>query len=728
MSKIKKWIVSLAITLLFITGAIFSGERIEFNKDFTQSEKFSSLLVDYKTQLSYFELNRLSKEEAIKKLTVSKSEINDYRSRYGSLGEQVTNIKDQYKDNIAEAKDIKAKKVVESLKAERDGKIKDITKNFEDANYVKEKILKQKKKELDKYYANLDGNINALHQQYPYFAYNLKNMRTGETKTSGDIQNANFYKINYKSSKQGAFYDILPRDDLSYVIQSNTNSVDEDYSESISQEVPTTDDVFTGYISISDEAIIGTELEGLVKKYDAMQIFYKVLAIVSGILALVGLILLWRNKKNYLAFKIPIEIQVIGVLFLFLISYLLAVFLADGLYEIFTIGIRNDPAYTFCILIIPIIMWILISFGMNFIMSIIQKVKNPTEIWEESFVKKTGIIVEKLFLNTNLFFKVILYLIVVFLAGFGFCVVNYDRNTFLIYCFLFLVVVIPASFYFFKSLAELNQIVETTENIVEQNSDEIISVPKKSVFNNHAEKINILKTGIENSKFEQSKSERLKTELVTNVSHDLRTPLTSIITYTELLKKEDLSSEEKSQYIEVIDKKTQRLKMLIDDLFEVSKMTTGNVELTKQDVDFAQLLQQTLGEHESEIQNLPIRFEVAIPNNPIVMNIDGQKYWRAIDNLISNAVKYTMDGTRVFVTLEEVGNQIELTIKNISKYEISEDVNELYERFKRADASRHTAGSGLGLAIAQSIIELHGGTMKISIDGDLFKVIVTQRK
>lgn len=730
MNKLKKWIISLAVTLLLITGAIFSGNRVELNDSFTESEKFSSLLVDFKTQLSYFELNRLPKEEAIKKLTATTEEINDYRYRFGSLGEQVKSIRAQYEDDLAEAKEIKATKVVKNLKAERDAKIADITKNFEDRNYVKEKILKEKKKQLEKYYANLDSNISSLKQQYPYFAYSLKNIRTDETKTAGDLQNANFFKITYNSAKHGAFYDIEPRDDLSYSVRNMAESSD-DYTENVSEEVPTTDDIYVGSISISDEAVKGTEIEKLEKTYDRMQLFYKILATVSGILGVVAAILLWRNRKNYKTFKLPIEVQAVSAFFLLLIGYFLAGFLADGLYEIFTVGAWNDPFYTFIMLILPIIIWVLLTFGINFIMSILQKIQKTDEIWEQSLVNKIRKVGINVFLNTGLAIKILLYLMVIFLAGFGFCVITinyYWGAVVVIYLILFMIFVVPTTYYFFKNVGQLNTIMKTTERIVEQNSNEKMNLSKGSVFKEHAEHINSMKVDIETSQFEQGKSERLKTELVTNVSHDLRTPLTSIITYTELLKNEEVTQEERAQYIDVIDKKTQRLKMLIDDLFEVSKMSTGNVKLTKQDVDLTQLLHQALGEHESDIQNSALRFEVAIPSTPIVTNIDGQKYWRAIDNLISNAIKYAMDGTRVFVKLEDLSSEIQLTIKNISKYEISEEVDELYERFKRADASRHTEGSGLGLAIAQSIVDLHGGTMKISIDGDLFKVIINQPK
>lgn len=224
---------------------------------------------------------------------------------------------------------------------------------------------------------------------------------------------------------------------------------------------------------------------------------------------------------------------------------------------------------------------------------------------------------------------------------------------------------------------------------------------------------------------EQAKSERLKTELITNVSHDLRTPLTSIITYTDLLKNPDLTDEQRKQYIDVLDKKSARLKTLIEDLFEVSKMASGNIEITKQKLDLTQLVQQAIGEHEEAFSLSNLELRILMPEEPLYAYVDGQKMWRVIDNLIVNTLKYSLEGTRVYVTLKQIGSNIEFSVKNVSKYELNENVQELTERFKRADASRHTDGSGLGLAIAQSIVDLHNGRLTVEVDGDLFKVTVT---
>nr|WP_279664071.1 sensor histidine kinase [Ectobacillus ponti] len=252
-----------------------------------------------------------------------------------------------------------------------------------------------------------------------------------------------------------------------------------------------------------------------------------------------------------------------------------------------------------------------------------------------------------------------------------------------------------------------------------------IPVQGASALTSLAKSINVLKQNVKASQREQAKSERLKTELITNVSHDLRTPLTSVITYTELLKTPGLGNEERAAYVEIIDRKSKRLKLLIDDLFEVSKMASGSMELAAERVDLVQLLQQALAEYDEAIaaSTLQLRFSHGQPS--IFVNVDGPKLWRVFDNLISNILKYSLENTRVYITAVQEGEEAVLTFKNVSKYELGGSTDELLERFRRGDTSRHTDGSGLGLAIAKSIVDLHGGSLEIEADGDLFKVVIS---
>ena len=343
---------------------------------------------------------------------------------------------------------------------------------------------------------------------------------------------------------------------------------------------------------------------------------------------------------------------------------------------------------------------------------------------ENSIIIRTALAIKESFLNKSIGKQTMVMFIVFFLAGLGFGGVLIEPSLILIYVPLALAVLLPTMYDYFKRMGYLNRVMKQTEDMAAGRLTSAIEVKGKSPIAKHAESLNDLRRGIEQSVKERAKSERLKTELITNVSHDLRTPLTSIITYTDLLKNKDLTEEERQKYVNILDKKSAKLKTLIEDLFEVSKMASGNIEILKQRVDLAQMLQQAVGEHEEDFKAAGLDLRVAIHERPIYAEVDGQKWWRVVDNLLVNARKYSLAGTRVYVSLQVVAGVAEFAIKNVAKYELGENIEELTERFKRADTSRHTEGSGLGLAIAQSIVDLHGGQLKLDVDGDLFKVTV----
>ena len=316
-------------------------------------------------------------------------------------------------------------------------------------------------------------------------------------------------------------------------------------------------------------------------------------------------------------------------------------------------------------------------------------------------------------------------LVIAFAYGAGFIISMMESIFFLFYAIGSVAIVLPLLVWLIKYTGYLNQIILHTSQLAQGNLEPELPVKGTSPFAILAGNINQLKFGVKTSQKEQAKSERLKTELITNVSHDLRTPLTSVITYTELLKTPDLSDEERNAYIEIIERKSKRLKVLIDDLFEASKMASGSVELVKERVELIQLLQQALAEYNDQIDESTLQFRVTTPDPPLYALVDGQKLWRVFDNLIGNILKYSLENTRVYISVKTTAHdQVIMTFKNVAKYELGENIDELFERFKRADTSRHTEGSGLGLAIAKSIIDLHEGSMDIDVDGDLFKVTV----
>ena len=239
--------------------------------------------------------------------------------------------------------------------------------------------------------------------------------------------------------------------------------------------------------------------------------------------------------------------------------------------------------------------------------------------------------------------------------------------------------------------------------------------------------INDIAIGLDESVAAKVKAERLKTELITNVSHDLKTPITSIISYTELLSKIEDLPEEAKDYVAVIAKKSDRLKRLTQDLFDISKVQSGNDDVVLEKLDVALLINQALGEHDNEIQSSGLPFCVEAPKE-LFISADGRKMSRVLSNLINNILKYAMKNTRVFITASEKDGMIEMEFKNISAYPLNFNVEEITQRFVRGDESRTAEGNGLGLAIAKSYTEICNGTFDIVVDGDMFKAILKFKK
>lgn len=241
------------------------------------------------------------------------------------------------------------------------------------------------------------------------------------------------------------------------------------------------------------------------------------------------------------------------------------------------------------------------------------------------------------------------------------------------------------------------------------------------VFNPMKTEIQKIQRGFKKAVDEEVKSERMKTELITNVSHDLKTPLTAIITYVDLLKKEE-DPQKRKEYLAVLEKKSLRLKGLIEDLFEISKATSRNVTMNFMRADVIELLKQVGLENDSRIREARLDIRWSLPEEKVVMLLDSQKAYRIFENLIVNITKYAMPHTRVYIEVKDEGNEVLISMKNVSAAELDFDANEITDRFVRGDASRNTEGSGLGLAIAKSFTELHYGTLEVTTEADLFKV------
>lgn len=316
---------------------------------------------------------------------------------------------------------------------------------------------------------------------------------------------------------------------------------------------------------------------------------------------------------------------------------------------------------------------------------------------------------------------IIVVTLLIFLGFFA--SINVVRSQYSVIVFILWLLLIGVGVYKFKKYyLELKNIVKITNDIsdghYEVNIDE-----ENSSFKELSHNLNHIIDNLNKSIEKAVKSERFKTELITNVSHDLKTPLTSIINYSELIMDKNSTEEDIKKYVKVINEKSYKLKKLIEDLFEITKANTKNIQLNLEVLDLREMLNQIIGEWQENLDKKKINLVSNLEK--CILKLDGQKTSRILDNLFSNIYKYTQENTRVYIDLSDSG---ELVIKNISNYPLNIETEDLIERFTRADTSRTTEGTGLGLSIVTSFIEIQGGSFEIQIDGDLFKTIIKFKK
>ena len=274
-------------------------------------------------------------------------------------------------------------------------------------------------------------------------------------------------------------------------------------------------------------------------------------------------------------------------------------------------------------------------------------------------------------------------------------------------------------------LIQMKRLQEGGKHIAEGDMDYQIDTERMlPALKEHAADLNRINEGVSKAVNEKMKSERFKTELITNVSHDIKTPLTSIINYVDLLEKEEIPNENAKEYLEVLERQSARLKKLIEDLIEASKASSGSLSVNLEKLEAGVFLVQTVGEFKEKTEKNKLDLQIKKPGEPIYIVADGRHFWRVIDNLMNNICKYAQPETRVYINLEQTGEKVQITFRNTSRYPLNISSEELMERFVRGDSSRNTEGNGLGLSIAGSLMELMHGKMQLFVDGDLFKVVL----
>lgn len=360
-------------------------------------------------------------------------------------------------------------------------------------------------------------------------------------------------------------------------------------------------------------------------------------------------------------------------------------------------------------------------------MSLVRRIKART-LWKNSVLrilvnvaKKCCRFVETAWRNRKVTFRVammlggfiLLHWIVLLTGGFG------------IFLLLMLAAEAVAAYCLIKNAMAVDQIKKGIREIASGNVDYEIPLSGMSGANREmAEMVNDIGNGLQRAVEESMKSERLKTDLITNVSHDIKTPLTSIINYVDLLKRENFDDPKIQGYLDILEAKAQRLKTLTEDVVEASKVSSGNITLEYMDVNLVEMLNQTIGEFSEKMEARSLRVVATFPEEPAVIHVDGRRMWRVLENIFNNTAKYAMPGTRVYADLKINQGKVEFSLKNISENPLNINADELTERFIRGDVSRSTEGSGLGLSIAKSLTEMQGGKFNLYLDGDLFKVMI----
>ncbi len=703
------------------------------HRDYFHTQEFRAQLDQFTATLNLFELNSISKQEAKSAITVEREEIADYRNQLGPLTEQLNAFRDEYEPLIQDALAVDNNTAADYYKAERERKTADLIKLFQDDDRVTALVRENKEQRIDSYYRLREAYRSEFNHFYDQFDYYLWNSSTGVVHSSLNAQNeqaarnelysgGHVYVTDYTVDITNSLHDLIGAHEL----------LD-------SSLLP-----YQGWIAVPRNS----PQQELAKQYRWEQFSLFAYVLVGGILLIVGAARLKRGLSirvetgtgSNIYNKLPIDIR--SALFIGTSALVAGVLVNSAGY--YPSLFQSPLLYSGKLLIA----FVVAAIGLALTIQQGKLLANGMRSWNEvktewarsllnrAFTRaKAGVAQITTQVKNSFLYKstgVRLFLFAFIFAGMGFAggwaavaYFYYSDSFYFLLALIMAVAGVAAFMLSIRQLGYLNLLALAADELAAGRMPEAVPPSGSGVLASLADNINALRQGVRIMQNEQAKSERLKTELITNVSHDLRTPLTSIITYAGLLKSGEATMEERAAYAEIIDQKSKRLKTMIDDLFEVSTMTSGNAKLLLERTDLVQLMQQALAEYKEGMDSSDIQFRFSLPKEPVYVSADGQKLWRVFDNLIGNMLKYSLAHTRAYISMQLIDHEeVAIIFKNVSKFEINDNADELFERFKRGDTSRHTEGSGLGLAIAKSIIDLHGGRLTLETDGDLFKATV----
>lgn len=685
-------------------------------------------LREYKNFNLYFGDSIYNNSLVKNKIVVLDSNLNDYTKLFLDLDGK-------------KKEDIYNKKV-EEFKLEKENRLKEAEENIrekaKDMNVAEAEIKKQIE-EAKKIIMEEDNSVDDYFKYVREFTNNIlydnENIQFFFKDSSGakitNIEDSNIEKqIEEKEFANNEQYYYM------YFANSKVNEDGKNYSEELSSIYDllkySSEDLIRFY-RIPKELKQGDLLYDVFKeRKEASSILNRKIAIsaILGVFILVlAFIIYKRRKNNYntnyiedLLIKIPIDIR--AIIFLYSLNILNSLIFN-------VIPYYGNNSYSNGVILRAYILIIIDYYFLKDLILILENKRKKGKVLTLKIYKYLSkIIKDSEFIKTNKF----KFISIIFLSALALFCLWLESFVFLSYEFMVFSRAYICIYLIFTSILsvmifrEITILESQTLRIAKGNYKVDLKADKILVLKNIENNLITIEDGLKEALGKAITSEKMKSELITNVSHDLKTPLTSIINYIGFLKEENITDEKRSKYLEVLDMKSKRLKILIEDLFEASKAVSGNMTFEKEDLNIVSLLRQVIGELEEKITQANLDIITKWPEDKAIVYIDGRKTFRVYENLVNNIIKYSMKNSRVYIDVINSENEVKVIMKNISAYQIDFTSEEIIERFKRGDKSRSTEGSGLGLSIAKSIVELQGGNFDIEIDGDLFKVITTFRK
>lgn len=684
-------------------------------------------LREYKNFNLYFGDSIYNNSLVKNKIVVLDSNLNDYTKLFLDLDGK-------------KKEDIYNKKV-EEFKLEKENRLKEAEENIrekaKDMNVAEAEIKKQIE-EAKKIIMEEDNSVDDYFKYVREFTNNIlydnENIQFFFKDSSGakitNIEDSNIEKqIEEKEFANNEQYYYM------YFANSKVNEDGKNYSEELSSIYDllkySSEDLIRFY-RIPKELQQGDLLyDAFKERKEASSILNRKIAITAilGVFILVFAFIIYKRRKNNytnyiedLLIKIPIDIR--AIIFLYSLNILNSLIFN-------VIPYYGNDSYSNGVILRAYILIIIDYYFLKDLILILENKRKKGKVLTLKIYKYLSkIIKDSEFIKTNKF----KFISIIFLSALALFCLWLESFVFLSYEFMVFSRAYICIYLIFTSILsvmifrEITILESQTLRIAKGNYKVDLKADKILVLKNIENNLITIEDGLKEALGKAITSEKMKSELITNVSHDLKTPLTSIINYIGFLKEENITDEKRSKYLEVLDMKSKRLKILIEDLFEASKAVSGNMTFEKEDLNIVSLLRQVIGELEEKITQANLDIITKWPEDKAIVYIDGRKTFRVYENLVNNIIKYSMKNSRVYIDVINSENEVKVIMKNISAYQIDFTSEEIIERFKRGDKSRSTEGSGLGLSIAKSIVELQGGNFDIEIDGDLFKVITTFRK